>query len=41
MFNGRYGMQTRGLIVLLVSKAAGVSSEEDPESELVSGIHNK
>ena len=37
--NGKHSLQTRGLIVLLMSKAAGPGSQECDPHEMVSGIY--
>ena len=41
MYNGRNNMQTRGLIVLLISKAAGQGDVEVSEQELPAGVSEK
>ncbi|XP_074651669.1 all trans-polyprenyl-diphosphate synthase PDSS2-like [Tubulanus polymorphus] len=41
LLDGKNGRQTRGLIVLLMSKAAGISeTPQSMDSNVVSGIHN-
>ena len=37
--NGKHSLQTRGLIVLLMSKAAGPGAQECDPHEMVSGIY--
>ncbi|KAL5010185.1 hypothetical protein ScPMuIL_012490 [Solemya velum] len=39
LLDGKHSLQTRGLIVLLVSKAAGPSSVLDDDQDMVSGIY--
>lgn len=43
VFDGQYGLQTRGLLVLLIAKAAGVkkrNATDEVLQESVSGIYN-
>ena len=40
LYDGKHSLQTRGLLVLLVSKAAGPATDNDqPIEQMVSGIY--
>jgi len=39
--NGKHSLQTRGLMVLLMSKAAGPNEDAFDEHEMVSGIYQR